>query len=141
MKIINIFILITAGVFILSAQSTDNIPVDVLEIEQIEIMGTAREPLVINIAATARIDFSNFLIARSFSDEIINQVFLTRGELGRLGRGGVSRPISKSSALLGATVSLIGGYLMVNGENSGVVFLSTGSGLLLLSGIFYLSGK
>ncbi|MGC9365989.1 MAG: hypothetical protein ACP5FK_02980 [bacterium] len=125
----------------LHAQDLQDPSGNVLQIEEIEIMGTAREPLVINIAATARIDFSNFIISRSFSDEILDQVFITRGDLGRLGVNRVYHPYSKTTALLGGATSAVGGYLIYQNEKSGVVVLSSGGVLLLISGILYLSGK
>ncbi len=124
-----------------TAVFAQSIPSSILEIEEIEIRGTAREPLVINIAATAKIDFSNFIISQSFSREILNQVFQARTELGMIGRRQVSRPFSKTCLFLGAGGTAAGIYLMSSGGKAGPYFLAAGGTFLVGSGIFYLSGK
>lgn len=120
---------------------SQEIPSSILEIEEIEIRGTAREPLVINIAATAKIDFSNFIISQSFSREILNQVFQARSELGMIGRRQITRPYSRTFLFLGGTGTAAGVYLLTRGEKSSTYFLAAGGTFLLTSGIFYLSGK
>ncbi|MBN1150923.1 hypothetical protein JXA84_06870 [candidate division WOR-3 bacterium] len=135
MSFISLVFLFSATIF------SQELPSSILQIEEIEIKGTAREPLVINIAATAKIDFSNFIISQSFSREILDQVFLARTELGMLGRHRVSRPYSKTFLLLGGAGTAAGVYLLSSKEQSSTYFLIAGGTFLITSGIFYLSGR
>lgn len=126
---------------VISQVTYEEIPSEFLILEEIEIKGTAREPLVVNIAATAKIDFSNFLISRSFSDEILNQIFVSRSQLGQTGNHSLSHTYSKTGVLIGGIGSVAGGYLLINKESSGGVVLSVSGGILLISGILYLLGN
>jgi len=134
-----ILLLICVNIF--SQTVDEEIPIEFLILEEIEIKGTAREPLVVNIAATAKIDFSSFLISRSFSDEILNQIFVSRSQLGQLGQYTHTHIYSKTGALIGGISSVAGGYLLLNKEKSGTIVLSIGGGVLVISGILYLLGK